>query len=48
MILILRADVLSRLPVEDPGVEGTGLRVADVDVEDAEEGVSRMEEKAAA
>jgi hypothetical protein len=46
VILTLRADVLSRLPVEEPGVEGTALRVADVDVEDAEEGVSGMEEKA--
>ena len=46
VILTLRADVLSRLPVEEPGVEGTALRVADVDVEDAEEGVSGMEENA--
>jgi hypothetical protein len=46
VILILRADVLSRLPVEDPGVEGTALRVAVVDVGDADEGVSGMEENA--
>ena len=30
----------------EPGVDGTALRVAEVDAEDAEDGVSGMEEKA--
>lgn len=46
MILTLRAEDLSRLVVDEPGVDGTGLRVAEVDVEDIDEGVSGIEENA--
>ena len=41
MILTFNADALSILPVVEPGVEGTARRV---DKEDAEEGVSGIEE----
>lgn len=43
VILTLNAEVLSKLLAE-LGVDGTGLRVAEVDVEDVEEGVSGTEE----
>jgi hypothetical protein len=46
VILIFNADDLSKLAVDEPGVEGTALRVAEVEVEDADDGVSGMDENA--
>ena len=46
MILTLIAEDLSRLLVEELGVEGMGLRVAEVDEEDIDEGVSGIDENA--
>lgn len=51
VILTFKADALSMLLVDpavmvDPAVEGTPLRVPEVEADDAEEGVSGMEEKA--
>ena len=46
MILTFNADDLSRLPDAELGVDGTGLRVAEDDDEDVDEGVSGIEENA--
>ena len=45
MILTFNAEVLSK-PPDELGVDGTGLRVAEVDDDDIEEGVSGIEENA--